>query len=173
MILDPDTCMYDAYIYPDTRDYDALHICMMHLSMILNPNTCMYDAYIYVPRSLTLKQACVYDAYFMHVWSIYDDYWSSFLYDAHIYDPWFMHVWCTNGSCIYDVYMMRYFLGTDGRTNERTDGQGDSRSLMRGLGMIYNALRGFFKRQLPMAITIWVMPKWRSHEFWSCFPYIF
>ena len=23
MILDPDTCKYDAYIYPDTRDFDA------------------------------------------------------------------------------------------------------------------------------------------------------
>ena len=23
MILDPDTCMYDAYIYPDTHEYDA------------------------------------------------------------------------------------------------------------------------------------------------------
>ena len=23
MILDPDTCMYDAYIYPDTLDYNA------------------------------------------------------------------------------------------------------------------------------------------------------
>ena len=23
MILDPDTCRYDAYIYPDTHDYDA------------------------------------------------------------------------------------------------------------------------------------------------------
>ena len=23
IILDPDACMYDAYIYPDTRDYDA------------------------------------------------------------------------------------------------------------------------------------------------------
>ena len=33
MILDPDTCMYDAYIYPDARDYDA------H----------MYDAFIHDP----------------------------------------------------------------------------------------------------------------------------
>ena len=23
VILDPDTCMHDAYMYPDTRDYDA------------------------------------------------------------------------------------------------------------------------------------------------------
>ncbi len=52
MILDPDTCMYDSNIYPDTRDYDAQ--CMMHLSMMLDPDTCMYDAYIYVPRPLTL-----------------------------------------------------------------------------------------------------------------------
>ena len=36
MILDLDTCRYDAYIYPDTRDYDA------HC-------TYMYDAFIHDP----------------------------------------------------------------------------------------------------------------------------
>ena len=41
MILDHDTCTYDAYIYPDTRDHDAF--------MRLDPDTYMYDAYIYVP----------------------------------------------------------------------------------------------------------------------------
>ena len=51
MILDPDTCMYDAYIYRDTSDLTMMHICVMHLSMMLDPDTCMYDAYIYVPRT--------------------------------------------------------------------------------------------------------------------------
>ena len=49
----------------------------------------------------------------------------SYMCDAQMYDA---H--CTNLHmillCIYAVYMMRYFLGTDGRTDE----QGDSRSLM-------------------------------------------
>ena len=85
MILDPDTCMYDAYIYPDTLDYDAhmydafIHDSCIHDACIrdaciratcindatcinADPDTCMYGAYIYVPRSLTLKHACVYDA---------------------------------------------------------------------------------------------------------------
>ena len=44
MILDPDTCMYDAYIYPDTHEYDA------H----------MYDAFIHDDWS-----------WYMHVWCIY------------------------------------------------------------------------------------------------------
>ena len=66
MILDPDVCMYAAYILdPDTCGYDA-HICMKHLSMILDPDTCMYDADIYVPRSLTMMHVCMI---------------------AHIYDP--------------------------------------------------------------------------------------
>ena len=49
MILDPDTCMYDAYSI--LIHVTMMHICMMHLSMMLDPDTCMYDAYIYVPRT--------------------------------------------------------------------------------------------------------------------------
>jgi hypothetical protein len=53
----------------------------------------------------------------------------SYMCDAQMYDA---H--CTNLHmilfCIYAVYMMRYFLGTDERTNGRTDEQSDSRSLM-------------------------------------------
>ena len=117
--------------------------------MILNPDTCMYelyDAYIYVPRSLTLKQACVYDAYtydpwscYMYVWCIYDDNWSSYMYDAYICVPrcltlmlvCMMHISMILDSCMYDARMvhasiMQTFLVTD----QRTDGQGDSRSLM-------------------------------------------
>ena len=33
MILDPDTCMYDAYIYPHIHDYDA----HMYDAFINNP----------------------------------------------------------------------------------------------------------------------------------------
>ena len=64
MILDPDTYMYDAYIYVPrsltlmhvcmmyiflilrhVTMMHIAHICMMHLSMILDPDACMYDAY--------------------------------------------------------------------------------------------------------------------------------
>ena len=45
MILDPDTCMYDAHIY-DPPSLTLMHVCMMHLSMILN-HACMYGACIY------------------------------------------------------------------------------------------------------------------------------
>ena len=57
MILDPDTCMYDAY--PILIHVTMMHICMMHLSMMLDPDTCMYDAYIYVPGPLTLMHVCM------------------------------------------------------------------------------------------------------------------
>ena len=36
MILDPDTCMYDAHIY-DPPSLTLMHVCMMHISMILDP----------------------------------------------------------------------------------------------------------------------------------------
>ena len=42
MILDPDTCMYDAHYDPPSLT--LMHVCMMHLSMILDPDpeACMY-----------------------------------------------------------------------------------------------------------------------------------
>ena len=43
MILDPDTCMYDAFIYVP-RSLTMMHVCMMHISMILDLDSeaCMY-----------------------------------------------------------------------------------------------------------------------------------
>ena len=49
MMLDPDTCMYDAYIYVP-RPLTLVHVCMMHIHMFL-------DHYAYV------LDALVYDAY--------------------------------------------------------------------------------------------------------------
>ena len=71
-IHDPDTCMYDAYIY------DGCIHEVMHVSVILDPDTCMYDAYINVPWSLTLMHVCMMDI-------------------SMILDPWLwcMCVWCT------------------------------------------------------------------------------
>jgi len=62
MMLDPDACMNDTYIYVPRSStlmhvcmmhiflilirVAMLHICMMHLSMILDPDTCLYDAFI-------------------------------------------------------------------------------------------------------------------------------
>ena len=43
MMLDPDTCMYDAYIYVP-RFLTLMHVCMMHIPMILDPDACVYDA---------------------------------------------------------------------------------------------------------------------------------
>ena len=75
---------------------------MMHTSMILDPDTSMYDAHIYDPQSLTLMHVCM-----MHL--------SMILNHA-----------CMYGACIYDA---ANFV-TDGRTNKRTNEQGDSRSWM-------------------------------------------
>ena len=48
MTLDPDTCMYDAFInFP--QSLTLMHVCMMDISMILDLDSymCVYDAYIY------------------------------------------------------------------------------------------------------------------------------
>ena len=47
MILDPDTCVYDAYIF-DIQPLALMHVCMMHTFMILDPDTCVYDAYVHL-----------------------------------------------------------------------------------------------------------------------------
>ena len=67
MMLDPDTCMYDAYIYPDTRDLTMMHICMMHLSMMFDPVCMMHISMVLNPW-----------LWCMYVWCIYD----SWIYDA-------------------------------------------------------------------------------------------
>ena len=71
-------------------------------------------------------------SWYMHVWCIYqcspilDS--DACVYDAHIYDPgpwsWSMHV------CVVHVSMMRQILS-------RTDEQGDSRSRIRSLTLMY------------------------------------
>ena len=52
MILDPDTCMYDAYIF-DLLPLTLMHVCMMHTSIILDPDTFVYDACIYDAANLS------------------------------------------------------------------------------------------------------------------------
>ena len=57
MILNPDTCIYDAYICSSILDYDAcVHDAHIHDP---GPDTCMCDAYIYVPQSLTMMHVCM------------------------------------------------------------------------------------------------------------------
>ena len=60
MILDPDTCMYDAHYDPPSLT--LMHVCMMHLSMILDLDleacmygTCIYDAANFVTDERTNK----------------------------------------------------------------------------------------------------------------------
>ena len=111
--------MHDAWCMMHDA-WCMMHVCMMHISMILDPwswymhvwciylcsslldyTACVYDAHIYDPRSLTLIYVCM-----MHI--------------SMILDPW---SWCMC-VCMVHVSMMRYFSVTDQRTN----GQGDSRS---------------------------------------------
>ena len=86
---------------------------MMHKSMfsILDPgpDTCMCDAFINVPQSLTLMHVCM-----MHISMVLD------------LDP----EACVYGACVYDA---ANFV-----PNQRTNEQGDSRSLMFG-ACIYDA----------------------------------
>ena len=46
MMLDPDACIYDAFIYVP-RSLTLMHVCMMHISMILDPNEYLHDACIH------------------------------------------------------------------------------------------------------------------------------
>ena len=48
MILEPDACIYDAFIYVP-RSLTMMHVCMMHISMILDldPEACVYGACVY------------------------------------------------------------------------------------------------------------------------------
>ena len=82
MILNPDTCMYDACIYVPRSLPWSMHLCMMYISMILDPDTCIYDAYIC--SSILDYDACVYDAH------IYD---SGPDLEACMY-VWCMYLWC-------------------------------------------------------------------------------
>ena len=119
-ILDSDACVYDAHIY-DPRSLILIHACMMHLSMFLDPwlycmcvwctylwssipdsDLCVYDAHIYDPRSLILMHVCM-----MHISMILDLDLEACMY------VWCMYLWCGK-FC-----------------QQRTNEQGDSRSLMR------------------------------------------
>ena len=62
MILDPDACIYDAFIYVP-RSLTMMHVCMMHISMILDldPEACAYGACVY--DAANFVDACICDAY--------------------------------------------------------------------------------------------------------------
>ena len=57
MIFDPDTCMYDAYIYGPWFLILML-VCMILTSMILHPDACMYDACMMHVCGLCMYDAC-------------------------------------------------------------------------------------------------------------------
>ena len=118
--FDPDTCMYDAYIYVP-RSLILIHACMMHKAMILalDPEACMYAWCIYdsgpwswmydacnnasfsrICVYMMLPDACMHDAYIyyswpftlMHVCMMH----RCMMHNAQIYDsvPWSW--WCMN-----------------------------------------------------------------------------
>ena len=122
MMLDPDTCMYDAYIYVP-RSLILIHACMMHIAMILalDPEACMYICCIYDPGPWSwMYDACNNASFpwFVYIWC--------FLIHAQMYDAQCTNLWfCSTILMMHEsgevyVYMMRYFLGTNQRTNERT-----------------------------------------------------
>ena len=131
MICDPGVCTYDAYIYDPgpwckylrCRNAECIYPWYINVSMIqlkfchwltnnqmiFDPDVCMYDACIYYLRPLTLVHVRFMRICMMHVhlWS-----WSLIL----------MH------ACKYDDVSMMWLKFCHGRTNERTNEQGDSRS---------------------------------------------
>ena len=91
----------------------------------------MYPSYMY-PWSLILIHAYMYDA-FIHVACFYDAcIHDAYIRDAYIYVPrslTLMHVCMMSLYDIYDSWIYDAMFFGNGRTDERTDGQGDSRSL--------------------------------------------
>ena len=87
MILDPDTCMYDAYIF-DLLPLALMHVCMMHTSIILDPDTCVYDACLYDGQGDSRSR--------MHIFMIRHicQAWTNLDSDAYIHD-----------ACMHDAYI--------------------------------------------------------------------
>ena len=87
MILDPDTRMYDAYIYVP-QSLTLMYVYMMHIFLIL-----IHVAMMHIPImhfSIILIHECM-----MHLSMFLDLDSDACVYDAHIYDPEAcMHVWC-------------------------------------------------------------------------------
>ena len=79
---------------------------------------CRYEWCIY-PWSLTLVHVCMMQVWMMHISTILDP--------GAMMQVWMMHisVILDPSACIHDAGLFRY-----GRTDERTDGQADSRSWM-------------------------------------------
>ena len=123
MIHNPDTCMYDAYIY-------------LPRSLTLQ-QACVYDAYTYDPWSC-----------YMYVWCIYDDYWSSYMYDAYICVPQtltlmlvcMMHISMILDSCMYEARMVHastydaIFFGNGHTFNGRSSSSSRSEQGYYGVG---------------------------------------
>ena len=108
VILDPE---YDGYIY----DLDPWPGCIY---------ACIHDAYIYDPRSWCMHVWCIY-VYNPWSWCIY--IWPSILMHACVMQVWMMLISMILDpeACISDAGFFSV-----GRTNQRTDGQADSRSWM-------------------------------------------
>ena len=75
-IIDPDKCVYDAYIY----DPRSLALRCMYVYMILNPEACIHCA-------------CIEDACIQGAWIHY----------AYIYDPLCLNI--GPDACMYDAYI--------------------------------------------------------------------
>ena len=149
IMLDPDTCMYDAYIYVP-RSLTLMHVCMMHISMVLDldPEACVYDACVYDVANFV--DACICDAYIyypmmhiyilihvttmhicmMHLSMILEP--DACIYDAFIYVPrslTMMHVCMMHISMILDLdpeacaYGACVYDAANFVTDERTDGR--------------------------------------------------
>ena len=143
MMLDPDTCMYDAYIYVP-RSLILIHACMMHKAMILalDPEACMYAWCIYdsgpwswmydacnnasfsrICVYMMLPDACMHDAYIYYSWP-FTLMHVCMMHNAQIYDsvPWSW--WCMNlGRCMY-IWCGTFWGRTDERTNKAILGVG-------------------------------------------------
>ena len=99
--------MYDADFFCNRpTDKSTMNDACMYLQVC---ELCMYDACIYHLRPLTLVHVCFMCICMMHAQYIYDP------------GPW---SWCMHVGMMH-VSMMRQILW---RTNQRTNGQGNSRS---------------------------------------------
>ena len=107
MILDPDSCVYDTYIY------DPWPWCGAALML----HACIYDAYINDPWLWCMCVWCTYVCC-MCLWSSILDP-DAFMYEACIYDHWSS---CMCFWCMYDAAEILW--RTNGRTNKAILGVG-------------------------------------------------
>ena len=118
MILDPDACVYDAYIN-EARSLTLVHVCMMHeymmhISKILVPDVCMmHECMMHISMILIPDPVACMNVWCMYLWCGWNfvtngqtDGWTRSWMDVQC-----MYVRCD--ACVYDTCLIWQLLPSD------------------------------------------------------------